>query len=93
MEYLGDPPMLMLRQLYEFRIGSDFTDARSGGILYNEKNMEWKCFIFDSTTEDENNWIGDLFELCGRQLLNIVYCSTVYVHILSINTLYQRSME
>ena len=34
--------------------------------------MEWKCYIFDSTAEDKNNCIGELFSFCGRHLLDLL---------------------
>ena len=36
--------------------------------------------MFGSTDEDENNWIGDVFDLYGRQFLTLAAYSTVYGH-------------
>ena len=37
---------------------------------------EWKCCMFGSTAEDENNCIGEFFALYGRKFLTIETCST-----------------
>ena len=51
--------------------------------------MELNCCMFGSTDKDENNWIGELFAFCGRQLLTLADCSTSYGHRLILNTLRQ----
>ena len=67
MELLGNISNLMPRTLSEFLTESDSPDISSGEIRQTGQNTEWKCCMFGSTDEYKNNYIGDLFYLCGSK--------------------------
>ena len=47
--------------------------------------------MFGYTAEDDKNWLGYLFDFCGRQILTLEACSTEYDHQLIMNTLVQKA--
>ena len=72
---------------------NDFTDARSGESWKIGQIMEYKWCMFGSTSEDEKDWVCDLFAFCVSQILTLAACNTEYDHRLSINDLGLHIME